>query len=154
VTEDTENIESEGPTETEWTEPKDPMKDEEAEPATMIGAVTPGTIVSSTGMTISSGGWSTGGITYSPKPAPSTGTTTVYHPSAAKKKSLMVDLPKRVTKKVLIAFIDEDEEDPEENIVWAANLLLEDIDIAFDSMGEGRMTLNVLLRDHYGNKED
>jgi hypothetical protein len=82
----------------------------------------------------------TGGpITWMPIPTPLT-TTTTTSPSVPR----LVDLPSRITKKVLVAFLEGDDE-----LVWGKKLAVVDVDIKFDSSGEARMTLELLLQKVY-----
>lgn len=89
-----------------------------------------------TGGTITTGTISSGSFT-TPVPAPKN-----------------VDSPPRFTKKILVAFVDENEEDDEKNIVWAKNLKLQHGKITFDEFGNAVLHLELDLKDVYGNEED
>ena len=61
-----------------------------------------------------------------------------------------VGLPGRFTQKVLIAFIDESNPDDSTNVLWAANLHPEHVEIT----GDGRkvkLNLTLSMEDIYGN---
>lgn len=101
-----------------------------------------------------------GGITYGPtvpssvsgvwSTAPTTWTTTGSSGIKLPAKIPSVSVPPKLTDKILVAFIDPDNE---EEIVWAAHLKPKDISIQLysDPEDEPRMTIEFSLVDHYDN---
>ena len=85
-----------------------------------------------------------------------TGTGTTFGPAtpaAPAKKSLkdrMVRLPQRFTEKVLLAFLDEDEPDAKKDVVWAANLKVERVEMTLEG-GETKLVVVLSMEDHYDN---
>lgn len=80
----------------------------------------------------------------------STSSMSVDPPKIKKKKKRVVSLPPRFTRKVLLAFIDEDNPDDSTNVVWAANLEPDVIEMS-NSDGETYLTITLSLEDVYGN---
>lgn len=78
---------------------------------------------------------------------------TYFYDPEKKKEGKIVRLPSRFTKKVLVAFVDEDNPDEASNIVWAANLEPEMIEMV-NKDGETYLNIKLSLEDVYGNLED
>lgn len=92
-------------------------------------------------MTGGSGGWtSTGTTTTGIMMAPEA----VPVPARQKKPDRkLVEFPRRVTRKVIIGFVEDDDE-----VVWAAKLKILDFHVDFDNQdGEGRITLVTDIED-------
>jgi hypothetical protein len=117
-------------------------------------------------MSVTSGGglFGPGGITTSPPfaPYPSTTTTTTgwgttlpaTPPEKTKsKKNKHVRLPPRFTQKVLLAFVDEDDPDETTNVIWAAHLTPEQIEMRLED-GELRLHIDFSLEDHHDNNPE
>ncbi len=112
--------------------------------------------------------YSSGGIVGSPPGyTTTTGTSSTPHwiPStfpmvpapttpAAKKssKDRFVRLPSRFTKKMLLAILDEEVEDGEDDVIWAANLMPEEFELRLED-GELKLHISFSLEDHYGNND-
>lgn len=105
--------------------------------------VTSGSIVSG------SAGWTS--IGSSPSYPPYTSTTLGPFTAGTAKKVVrkIVRLPSQFTDKVLIAFLDPSVPE-EKNVVWAANLQPERIEIVSED-GEMKLHLTLSLEDVYGN---
>lgn len=172
MTDDMENIEADGPfdppsepSEVYFSEDEEGGGDEEGvkeDPTALTGGMggsgvsysghlTGGTLkIPSTITTTTSGGSYTiasGGMWTAPGPG---------FPVAATPMPALedIDFPRKVTKKVLIAFIDEDEDDEDANVVWAGNLRLKDVDIHIDPDGDDSdVTITLSLKDYYGDKK-
>lgn len=88
----------------------------------------------------------TGPFTTSSPVSPST-----WEPLRTKKvRRKLVRFPSRFTSKVLLAFLDPDSPE-EKNIVWAANLMPENIELVSDSDGSARLHITLSLEDVYDN---
>lgn len=104
---------------------------------------------------VTTGGW---GTTLGPG-WPTTTTTTlpgmtgVVSPPTIKRK--IVSLPTEVTEKILLAFLDPNEEDEEKNVRWAKILKVKDvdIDISLNPHDESVITIQLSLGDWYGNED-
>lgn len=124
---------------------------------------------SSRRLTASAGGGvtSTSGTWYPPSTAtfPSTGATWttgsgmtgVVSPPATPVHEERVSLPGKITRKVLIAFLDPDEDDEEKNVVWAKVLEMMDVNIDITPGRDGMrdhavMEIELSLEDIYGNE--
>ena len=102
--------------------------------------------------------FASGGVITTAVPGPggtywgtSPSTTTVPVPTTTK-KSRMVNLPPKFTEKVLVAFIDEENEDDESNVVWAANLHPDLIEMVSED-GQLYLTIKLSMEDVYGNRK-
>lgn len=98
----------------------------------------------------SSGSYGMGGIYTSPPFAPTYPSTTTYPitttTAATPAKALgKVSLPPKFTQKVLVAFMEGEEDD----IVWAKKLQAENISIESD----GQIILTLRLEDFYDNED-
>lgn len=169
---DTENIESDGPSEaaeTEWEVSLEAgSTDEDVKD---IAEATVRGMTGGMGVAASLPGYTTGGITHThtpstggiigppypgfsgyPPTSPSSGSIWATPKTAPADKT--VDLPKKVTKKVLIAFVDDDGD--EDTIVWAANLELVEVqmELTAEKYDDPTINLKLSLRDVYGNREE
>lgn len=70
-----------------------------------------------------------------------------------KKKRRIVKLPPKFTEKILLAFIDEENPDEETNVIWAANLEPDTIEMTRDEFGT-YLNIRLSLEDVYGNESD
>lgn len=108
-------------------------------------STTASSITTNTTTTGATGPWVSpstgGGLTFGPM---TTGPGIMVVPEEKKKEPRkIVEFPKRVTRKVVIGFIEDDD-----SIVWGAKLKLLDFHIDFDNMdGEGRITLVADIED-------
>lgn len=120
------------------------------------GKVPSGTITSTPSGTLYKWGTPTGISSFPPSPTVPRGgvkTPMMGHTdeSPSKKKKRMVNLPPRFTEKVLIAFIDEENPDDESNVIWAANLEPDFIEMVHD--GEDTyLQIKLSMEDVYGNR--
>lgn len=70
------------------------------------------------------------------------------------KRRSTVRLPSRFTEKVLLAFLEEDQSEDEKNdVVWAANLAVERVEMTLEN-GETKLVVVLSLEDKYGNNPD
>lgn len=117
-------------------------------PTTLTGVVSGRSVISAVGPSgVAHSVWpSTAGTTST------SGSTTTSSYRPVKKKKL-VNLPSRFTKKVLVAFVDEENPDNSTNVVWAANLEPDLIEMT-NRDGEAYLTITLSLEDVYGNLED
>lgn len=86
-----------------------------------------------------------------------TGMTGVVSPPAASYPSIKkVSLPSKVTDKILIAFLDPDEEDETKNVVWAKILHVDhvDIEVPMTPGDKPTMAIDLSLDDRYGNEDE
>lgn len=110
--------------------------------------------VSHGGPLVSGSGWSTSPTIVGGWPTTTTTTMTgVVSPPTVKRKR--VRLPADLTEKVLIAFLDPDEEDEKKNVVWAKVLQVKNVDInvSQDPTCESTMVIELSLGDWYGNED-
>jgi len=92
--------------------------------------VSPSTSSIPSGSIMSTGGWKIGPIT----------TTTASSWTTKAPRVPLVDLPQRITGKVLVAFLDDNDEP-----VWAKKLSPQNMTLDFADDGTGRMVLELSL---------
>lgn len=83
---------------------------------------------------------------------PATATTRggmLYPTESPNKRRKTVPLPSRFTEKILLAFIDENDPDNDTNVLWAAHLKPEFIEMTSEH-GETFLKLTLSLEDVYG----